>query len=118
MKTLEIFIKASLDSTRDSMGYSEDDDYDSDAVLYQQGYNMDVMEVEPDETFSIEEDYEGQVNCDETKYKFIALKDEWDDEPDDWEDHLEPGDPITLSPGSYKFLDDGITIQQLKKMEY
>jgi hypothetical protein len=28
------------------MDFSEDDDYDDDAVLFQLGYDMDVMEVE------------------------------------------------------------------------
>ena len=65
-------------------------------------YNIDVIEVEPDET----------------QYKFIKLKDEEDDEPGDWEDYLEPGDPITLTTGYYKFLDDGITIMQIVKTHY
>jgi hypothetical protein len=47
MKTLEILITPSYESTRDSMSFSEDDVYDGDAVLLQQGYDMDVIELEP-----------------------------------------------------------------------
>lgn len=114
MKTLEIIITPSYESTRDSMDFSEDDDYDGDAVLFQQGYDMDVLEVEPGNTFEIEEDSKGQVNCEETQYKIIKVKEEWDEEPNEWdEDYYQTGDPINLSPGNYKFLEDGITIEEI-----
>jgi len=119
MKTLEILIKPSIDSTRNSMGISENEDYNSDAVLFQQGYDMDIMQVEPDDSFKISGDYEGEINCSETHYKFIKLKNEWDDEPDEWgDDYHEPDDPITLTTGYYKFLEDGITIKQIANTEY
>jgi hypothetical protein len=98
------------------VGFSEDDDYDGDAVLFQQGYDMDVLEVESGEKFKINKKFKGQVNCEETQYKFIKLKEEWEDESDDWdEDYYERGDPINLKPGYYKFLEDGITIEELEK---
>lgn len=118
MKTLEILIKPSFESTRNSMGYSEEEDYNSDAVLFQQGYNIDIIKVEADDNFQIEGNYEGHINCNKTQYKYVKLKDEWDDELGDWEDYYEPGASITLSPGTYKFLDDGITIQQISSTKY
>lgn len=119
MKTLKILITPSFESTRDSMGFSEDEDYNSDAVLFQQGYDMDVLEVESGEKFKINKKFKGQVNCEETQYKFIKLKDEWEEEPDEWDDdYQQEGEAINLYPGYYKFLDDGITIQQIASTKY
>lgn len=106
MKPLEILITPSYESTRDSMDFSEDDDYDGDAVLYQQGYDMDVIEVEPGDDFEIEEDFGGQISCEETQYKLIKIKEEWED------DYI-AGEPISLRPGNYRFLEDGITIEEI-----
>jgi hypothetical protein len=114
MKPLEILITLSYESTRDSMDFSEDDDYDGDAVLFQQGYDMDVMVVEPGDEFEIEEDFGGQINCEETQYKLIKLKEEWEEEADEWdEDYYRAGEPINLRPGNYRFLEDGITIEEI-----
>jgi hypothetical protein len=107
MKSLEILITPSYESTRDSMDFSENDDYYGDAVLFQQGYDMDVMEVEPGDTFEIEEDFGGQISCEETQYKFIKIKEEWDEE------NYLAGEPISLRSGNYKFLEDGITIEEI-----
>ncbi|MFA5297581.1 MAG: hypothetical protein WC389_05160 [Lutibacter sp.] len=116
MNTLEVLIMPNYESTRDSMGFSEDEDYNSDAVLFQQGYDMDVIQVEPGEDFKIGKKFKGQINCEETQYKLIKLKEEWEDEADEWdEDFYEEGNPIDLAPGKYKLLEDGITIQQLTK---
>ncbi len=112
MKTLEIIITPSYESTRNSMAFSEDDDYDGDAVLFQQGYDMDVMEVEPGDTFEIDDDCKGQVNCEETQYKLIKVKEEWEEEPNEWDEDYIAGEPISLRPGNYKFLEDGITIEE------
>jgi hypothetical protein len=107
MKTLEILITPSYESTRDLMDFSEDDDYDGDAVLFQQGYDMDVIEVEPGDTFEIEDDCKGQISCEDTQYKLIKIKNEWDDE------FNQAVETINLQPGNYKLLDDGITIEEL-----
>jgi hypothetical protein len=111
MNTLEILINPNFNSTRDSIGLSEDQDNNSDAVLFQQGYDMDVLEVEQGDNFEIDNEFEGQINCEETQYKFIKLK---KDEDEEWEDDdYEEGDSITLQPGKYKFLEDGITIEEI-----
>lgn len=44
------------------MDFSDDDDYDSDAVLFQQGYDMDYIEVQLGDTFEIDDCYKGQIN--------------------------------------------------------
>ncbi|GGG51672.1 hypothetical protein [Bizionia arctica] len=111
MKPLEILIQPSFNSTRDSMGFSEDEDYNSYAVMFQQGYDMDVIEVEPGEKFKIKKNTNGQIDCTETPYKFIKKKEEWEDEEDIWDE--EDQDSITLAPGKYKFLEDGIAIEEI-----
>jgi hypothetical protein len=111
MKPLEILVTPSYESTRDSMSFSEDDDYDGGSVSYQQGYDMDVIKVEPGDDFEIEQDCKGQVNCEETQYKLIKLKEEWEEEWDE-EDYI-AGEPISLTSGNYKFLEDGITIEEI-----
>jgi hypothetical protein len=114
MKILNILITPNYESTRDAMGFSEEEDYNSDAVLFQQGYDMDILKLEPGEKFKISEDYKGQVDCEETQYKFIKLKEEWEDESDDWdENYCEEGNPIDLRPGKYHFLEDGVTIEKI-----
>jgi hypothetical protein len=111
MKPLEILITPSYESTRDSMDFSEYDDYDGDAILFQQGYDMDVMEVQPGDDFEIEDDCKGQVNCEEIQYNFMKIKEEWEGECDEGDYHA--GEPINLRPGNYKFLEDGMTIKEI-----
>lgn len=114
MKKLNIMITPSYESTRDAMGFSEEEDYNSDAVLFQQGYDTDVLIVEPDDKFRIEKDFKGEISCEEIPYKFIKLKEEWEDDFDDFEeDYIEDGDPINLHSGYYHFLEDGKTIKEL-----
>jgi hypothetical protein len=76
MKTLSILIKPSFNSTLSDMGYEQNDDYDSDAVLFQQGFDMDYIEVEPGETFQIDDEYQGFIDTEEVKIKYIDKKEE------------------------------------------
>lgn len=114
MQNLEIIIKPTFDSTRDSMDYSEDDDFDSNAVLFQQGYDMDFMDVEPGDSFTINEGYTGEIDSSEDNYKLIRPKDKFDEFLDDEEDERRPGTPLELKPGTYILLDDGIKIKRIK----
>jgi hypothetical protein len=100
----------------EQMGISPDEDYNSDAILFQQGYNMYYMEIEPGEKFKIKKNKKGQIDCSEIRYKFIRIKKEWETDEDLWDDEYE--DSITLSPGYYKFLEDEITIEELEKNRY
>lgn len=114
MQNLEIIIKPTFDSTRDSMDYSEDDDFDSDAVLFQQGYDMDFMDVEPGDSFTINEGYTGEIDSSEVNYKLISPKDKFNEFLDDEEDERGPGTLLELKPGTYILLDDGIRIKRIK----
>lgn len=117
MKKLNILLEPSFQSTRDSMGYSEDDMYNEEAVMFQQGFNIEVLEVAPNTKFRISEDFKGEINCEETQYKFVKHKYEWDDDFVTFdEDFYQIGEPIYLDPGHYHFLDDGLTIKELPQL--
>ena len=47
-----------------------------------------------------------------SQYKLIKIKEEWDEEWDEEDYH--PGEPISLRPGNYRLLEDGITIEEIK----
>ncbi|CAM3007171.1 hypothetical protein [Flavobacterium frigoris] len=113
MKPLEILIEPSFESTMKEMGISPDEDYNSDAILFQQGYNMYHIEVEPGDKFKIKKNTKGQIDCSETPYKFIRKKEEWETEENLWEEEYEDEENISLAPGKYKFLEDGITIEEI-----
>ena len=81
--------------------------------MFQQGFDMDVLEVEPGETFTIEEETKGQIDCSEIQYKFIRKKQEWETEDDLWLEDYENEDNIELTPGEYMLLEDGITIEEI-----
>ena len=66
MKKLQIMMVPSLNSTRESMGFDDNEEVDSYAVLFQQGYDTDAIFVEDNEEFTIEEGYTGQVLIIET----------------------------------------------------
>ena len=76
MKKLQIMIMPSFNTTRESMGIEEYEDYNPDSVLFQQGYDADVIEVEDNEVFKIEDGYIGRILDDE-------IDDELDEELDE-----------------------------------
>jgi len=77
--------------------------------LYQRGFDIDTMEVEPGETFNIDKKYQGTVNCEEKEYIF------WDrDEFTNRKEQAEADDTYLLRSGSYLFHEDGLTIEKLK----
>ncbi|MDE6689128.1 MAG: hypothetical protein K2J86_04520 [Prevotella sp.] len=65
---MQIFIKQTIDSLLKDLGYEEWDDVDEDALLFQQGYNGYVIEVEDGEIFEIPEETEGQIIDEDTAY--------------------------------------------------
>lgn len=91
---LQIFIMPSFDSARESLGYEEYDDYNVDAVLYQQGYDGAHINIEDEEIFEIPKDYVGRINSDE-RYYLLSSEEELDEK----EFYLLEDD---LSKGRYK----------------
>lgn len=116
MNRIEIFLKPSYNATLLELGYDENDDYDDDAVLYQQGYNTKILIVEPGEEFSIDENYEnGYLDNEEDIYKLILNKEDedWDDENEDWEEENRNSESIVFYQGEYLLREDGVTFEKL-----
>lgn len=71
---MQLFMKQDLDSIREDLGYDTIDDDNEDAILYQQGYDADVIEVEDDETFVIPKGYSASIVDDgETYYRLVNV---------------------------------------------
>ena len=116
MKTLQIMIMPSFDTTREAMGIEEYEDYDSDSVLFQQGYDAEVIKVEDDEVFEIEDGYIGRIldeDYEDSEEDDIEIDDDSETEEtelyliSDLEDLEEKYEYILegdLEEGRYKFL--------------
>lgn len=70
---MQILIKQAIDSLRKEMGYEEWEEVDEEALLFQQGYDGDVIEVEDGETFEIPVGSEGQIINDNITY-YVNVK--------------------------------------------
>lgn len=92
---LQILIMPDFDSTRDSMGYTESDDFNVDEVLFQQGYDGDYTDIADDEVFEIGKGLIGRINSDEDFYLCKKKSD-----LSHKEDFLIQDD---LAPGKYKY---------------
>lgn len=92
--------------TQREMGYDDHDDVDSDAVLFQQGYNMRHLLVEPGDTFEIKREHrQATFQCDGNSVCLFSDHPAFDEVIDE--------DAIGLEPGKYKLSDDGKSIERL-----
>ncbi|WP_460893424.1 hypothetical protein [Rufibacter soli] len=113
MDSLTILLMPNFNQTRKSMGYGEDEDYDSDAVGFQQGYDMHMMEIEPGEQFSIGKKWQSAtLQCDGRLIK-VKTKNEWGDDEIEEDDDL-----ISLAKGFYLFNEDGETIEKIEDKDF
>lgn len=89
---MEILIMQNIESLRIKMGYEEWEDVE-EALLYQQGYDAYVMEVEDGEEFTIPEDYHGRIlgRDVQTYYTLIEV----------FENIFEKEEVYTLNSGEY-----------------
>ena len=90
METITLFLTPEFDTIRDEMGYDENDDFDAYDILFQQGYDGEMIEVEENEIFEIPEGYiatiqatdsndelrEGQYRYDAAENIFWKINDE------------------------------------------
>ena len=91
METITLFLTPEFDTIRDEMGYDENDDFDAYDILFQQGYDGEMIEVEENEIFEIpdegedvfeKEDFqtetlrEGQYRYDAAENIFWKINDE------------------------------------------
>lgn len=72
---LQVFIMPSFDSTRESLGYEEYDDYNVDSVLFKQGFDGVLQNIEDEEIFEIPEGYIGRINSEENYYLISSEED-------------------------------------------
>lgn len=116
METIEILLKPSYHRTISELGYYENDDYNEENVLFQQGYNSVVLEIEPGEEFTISENYEyGYLENFEDEYSLILNKEneDYDGENEDWEEENRNSESIIFYPGDYILNEDGVTFKKI-----
>ena len=116
MKIIEILLKPSYHRIITELGYDENEDYNEDDILHQQGYNTEILEIIPGEEFSIDLNYEnGYLDNPEDKYKLIFKKneEEWDGENDDWEEENRNSESIIFYQGNYILNEDGVTFEKI-----
>lgn len=65
---MEILIQPTIDNLREDLGYDEYDDVEEEALLFQQGYDGDLITVDDGETFEIPEGYIGNIIEDGNTY--------------------------------------------------
>lgn len=106
---LQLLIMPSFDSARESLGYEEYDDYNSDTVLFQMGYDGEIINIPDDEIFKIDTGFIGRIQSDGDFYLIKNKKD-----LKNKEDYLIEDD---LSEGRYKYSSVDHVIYCLKKNE-
>lgn len=70
METITLFLTPEFDTIRDEMGYDENDDFDAYDILFQQGYDGEMIEVEENEIFEIPEGYIATIQATDTNDEF------------------------------------------------
>ena len=73
METITLFLTPEFDTIRDEMGYDENDDFDAYDILFQQGYDGEMIEVEENEIFEIPEGYIATIQATDTNDEFYIL---------------------------------------------
>jgi hypothetical protein len=95
---IEIIIMSDVETVRENLGYDEFEPVGQDLIEFQQGIDIDTVEIEDDGTFEIPEGYHGQIQSDTEYYELITFDDSFEErEPIGW-----------LNPGRYQIKDDTI----------
>ena len=93
---IEIFIMPDVETVHENLGYDEFEPVGQDLIEFQQGIDIDTVEIEDDGTFEIPEGYHGQIQSDTEYYELITFDDSFEErEPIGW-----------LNPGRYQIKDD------------
>jgi len=72
-KEFQLVIMPGFDSAMESLGYEEQDDYNSDTVLFQMGYDGEIINIPDDEIFKIEKGFIRRIQSDR-EYYLIKIK--------------------------------------------
>ena len=95
---IEIFIMPDVETVRENLGYDEFEPVGQDLIEFQQGLDIDTVEIEDNGTFEIPEGYHGQIQSDIEYYELITYNDGFEErEPIGW-----------LNLGRYQIKDDTI----------
>lgn len=65
---MELYLMPTLESIQETLDYDFIDEENIDALLFQQGYDMDRVEVEDGDTFKIPEGMIGRVSAEDGAY--------------------------------------------------
>ena len=105
---LTIILKPNYYSTAENMGFDiENEEINDDAVLFQQGFETEELEIEPNEIFVIQEDFEATIDNENFEYEVVSIFEGERNVISFYEPQ------ITLHPGKYLFQSNGKTIQFL-----
>jgi hypothetical protein len=110
---MRLILMPSFADTALSLGYDDLDDLDQDAVLFQQGRDTEIMEVEPGDEFEVPFDLDfGEVQTEGNEPLKLMGKDFMDEMEIKQEGH-----EIRLFPGRYLLHEDGETIFLVKEYD-
>lgn len=99
---MRLYIKPTLDNVQGDLGYNENDEVNIDSLLFQQGFDIDMVDVDDDERFEIPVGFVGEIDNEEESFFLKTMIDDdlWDKEEifDELEAgiYLLEGDTITL----------------------
>lgn len=92
-----ILLQPSFEVNARNMGYEDFDDVDSDAVMFQQGYEIKEIEICPGEEFEISEEFQcGHVEMEHGNLKLVATGECGEI------DIIEEGSALRLGRGRYR----------------
>lgn len=78
MDTILLALTPEFEMLRDEMGYDEYEDFDAYDILFQQGYDRQLIEVADDEIFEVPEGYSATIQSDDPDDEFYLLESEAD----------------------------------------
>lgn len=78
MDTILLSLTPEFDAIRDEMGYDEYEDFDAYDIMFQQGYDRQLIEVADGETFEVPEGYSATVEEASPDDEFYLLESEAD----------------------------------------
>ncbi len=73
MDTILLALTPEFEALRDELGYDEYEDFDAYDILFQQGYDRQLIEVADGETFEVPEGYSATVQSDYPDDEFYLL---------------------------------------------
>ena len=72
MKTVTILLKPNFNNTLSKMGYDQNEDYNENSVAFQQGFDIQSLEVSAGEKFAISDNFEcGYLDCEGEEMRVI-----------------------------------------------